>query len=84
MPRIAWIDESAASGELAQLYANWFAHNPERKQFPAILKCFSQSPPVLRAMMDMSYQVHFQDGALTRRIKELIATLVSALNQCPY
>ncbi|RPI80166.1 MAG: hypothetical protein EHM42_12570 [Planctomycetaceae bacterium] len=84
MPRIDWIEESDATGELAQLYGHWFAHNPERKQFPAILKCFSQSPAVLRAMMDLSYQVHFRDGQLTRRVKELIATLVSALNQCPY
>ena len=84
MARIDWIEEAEATGEIAELYAHWFAHNPDRKEFPAILKCFSQSADVLRSMMDLSYNVHFRDAHLTRRVKELIATFVSALNQCPY
>lgn len=84
MPRIAWVNEADAAGEVARLYQHWFSQNPERGEFPAILKCFSQSPPLLRSILDLSYKVHFCDAHLTRRVKELIATLVSVLDQCPY
>ena len=83
-PRIAWIDEQRATGELAELYRDWLAHNPGRTGMPGILKCFSQRPDFLRDVMAFSYRVHFSEGHLTRRVKEMIATYVSALNQCPY
>lgn len=83
-PFIHWIDEQHASGELAEVYRQWFEANPERNEIPGILKCFSQRPDFLRDVMAMSYRVHFSDGHLPRRIKEMIATWVSALNQCPY
>jgi alkylhydroperoxidase family enzyme len=44
----------------------------------------SQSPGLLRAVFEISYRVQFAEGHLSRRVKELIATWVSALNQCPY
>jgi hypothetical protein len=34
--------------------------------------------------MAFSTTVHFSEGHLTRRVKEMIASYVSALNQCPY
>ena len=83
-PRIHWIDEQGASGALAELYARWFENNPGRTEIPGILKCFSQRPDFLRDVIEFSYRVHFSDGHLTRRVKEMIATYVSALNQCPY
>jgi alkylhydroperoxidase family enzyme len=84
MPRIAWINEPDATGELAELYRYWLERNPERPGIPGILKCFSQSTELFRSILDLSYRVHFSDGHLDRRLKELIATWVSALNQCPY
>jgi hypothetical protein len=84
MARIAWINESEAAGELASLYQQWFANNPGRTEFPGILKCFSQRPDFLKDVMAFSYRVHFSQGHLDRRTKEMIATYVSALNQCPY
>ncbi len=83
-PRINWIDEQHATGELSEVYQQWFEHNPERTEMPGILKCFSQRPDFLRDVMAFSYRVHFSEGHLTRRVKEMIATYVSALNQCPY
>ncbi len=83
-PRIRWIDEQHASGELAEIYRQWFDHNPGRPEIPGILKSFSQRPDFLRDVMEFSYRVHFSEGHLTRRVKEMIATYVSALNQCPY
>ena len=84
MPYIQWIDEDQAQGELGSLYGDWLAANPDRDSVPEILKCFSQRPDVLRSMLDLTYPLQFSDGHLTRRTKEMIATLVSGLNQCHY
>ena len=72
------------NAEVAELYDRWKKDNPGRDRMPDILKCFSGSPVFLKGMLDVSYPLHFEDGALTRRVKEMIATYVSALNQCPY
>jgi hypothetical protein len=82
--RIETVSERDATGELKEIYDAWFAKNPGRKEFPGILKCFSQRPDFLRDVISFSYGTHFQDGHLTRRLKEMIATYVSGLNQCPY
>ena len=84
MARIGWVDDGDASGELAEIYQEWLAENPQRKAFPDILKCFSPRPDFLRDVMAFSYRVHFSDGHLTRGVKEMIATYVSGLNRCEY
>ena len=38
----------------------------------------------LRQVMKFSDTVHFSEGHLTRRYKEMIASYVSYLNRCPY
>jgi uncharacterized peroxidase-related enzyme len=77
------IEESAAAEEVAALYAD-FRVRFGRPQVPGILKCFATHPPLLRHMMDLSEHMIFADGALGRRHKEMIATLVSTQNDCPY
>lgn len=84
MPFISWTEANDADGELAELYAQWKQANPGRADIPGILKCFSARPDFLRQVMEFSNSLHFSDGLLDRRTKEMIATLVSALNQCPY
>ena len=84
MARIRWVDDDDARGELADVYTAWKAANPGRDRIPEILKCFSLRPDFLRQVMDLSYGLHFRDGHLTRRVKEMIATYVSALNRCKY
>lgn len=84
MPLIHWIPENEASGELAEVIAAWRAANPHRQDFPGILQCFTQRPDFLRQVMAYSYGIHFSDGHLNRRTKEMIATYVSGLNRCPY
>ena len=81
---IDWIEDQDATGELASLYQNWKEKNPGREEIPGILKCFSMSPSFLRDIIRASDTVHFTDGHLDRRTKEMIATYVSGLNQCPY
>ena len=84
MARIRWVEEKEATGPIAEAYAAWFAANPGRAEIPGILKCLSLRPDLFRGMDEVSDQVHFRDGHLTRRVKEMIATYVSALNRCPY
>lgn len=83
MPHIHWTEDEEATGEVAEAYAAWKAVNPGRR-VPEILKCFSARPDFLKHVMQFSYSVHFQDGHLPRRAKEMIATYVSALNRCRY
>lgn len=80
---LALIEESDATGEVAALYAHFRSHFG-RPDIPGILKCFATHPPLLRHMMDLSEHLIFADGALGRRHKEMIATLVSTQNTCPY
>jgi uncharacterized peroxidase-related enzyme len=80
---ITLIEESAATDEVAALYAHFRTHFG-RPDIPGILKCFATHPPLLRHMMDLSEQLIFSDGSLGRRHKEMIATLVSTQNECPY
>jgi len=83
MPRIEWVEEPDATGEVAEVYAEYQAATG-RTFVPGILKCFSQRPDFLRQVIAFSNTVHFSDGHLDRRMKEMIATLVSGLNRCPY
>lgn len=84
MPFIRWIEESDATGELADFLQKWRAANPQRDKFPDILHCFSARPDVLAQIAELSYSLHFSNGHLNRRTKEMIATLVSGINRCPY
>lgn len=84
MPFIRWVEDHEAAGPLAEVYDAWKAANPGRAEMPGILKCFSLRPDFLKQVIDFSGSVHFADGHLTRRQKEMIATYVSGLNQCPY
>ena len=84
MARIDWVEDDEATGELAEIYVGWKRDHPDRAGMPGIMKCFSQRPDFLRDVMRFSYGVHFADGHLDRRTKEMIATFVSGLNRCPY
>jgi uncharacterized peroxidase-related enzyme len=83
LANIPFIEESAATGEVAALYDHFRAHFG-RPDVPPILKCFATHPPLLRHMMDLSEHLIFADGSLGRKHKEMIATLVSTRNACPY
>jgi uncharacterized peroxidase-related enzyme len=77
------VEEADASGEVAEQFERY------RSQFgrpavPGILKCFASHPVLLRSMMGLAEGMLFVDGFLTRCQKEMIATLVSTENACPY
>ena len=84
MAWIKWISDDEATGPVQDIYENWMKKNPGRSQMPDILKCFSLRPDLLQSVIDISYPLQFAEGFLTRRQKDMIATYVSALNQCRY
>jgi len=81
--KIGQIQDADATGDTAAAYDEWRAHSG-RTKMPGILKCFGQRPDFLRQVMQFSNTVHFSEGHLSRRYKEMIASYVSYLNRCPY
>jgi hypothetical protein len=86
MPRISWIEEKDATGQLAGLVEASRAGaitGVQRPHVPDILHTMSHRPDFLAAIMDAS-RLHFSNGALTRAQHEMIASYVSVLNHCHY
>jgi hypothetical protein len=81
--KIHIIEDRDATGETAAAYDFWRAGSG-RQQVPGIIKCFGARPDFLRQVVEFSNTVHFSEGHLCRRHKEMIATYVSYLNRCPY
>jgi hypothetical protein len=81
--KIRIIEDDQATGDTAAAYDYWRAGSG-RQKVPGIIKCFGARPDFLRQVVDFSNQVHFSEGHLTRRHKEMIASYVSYLNRCPY
>jgi hypothetical protein len=81
--KIRIIEDTDATGETAAAYDFWRAGSG-RKQVPGIIKCFGARPDFLRQVVQFSNTIHFSEGHLSRRHKEMIASYVSYLNRCPY
>jgi len=81
--KIRITEDRDATGETAAAYDYWRAGSG-RTQVPGIIKCFGARPDFLRQVIDFSNTVHFSEGHLSRRHKEMIASYVSYLNRCPY
>ena len=77
------VEEDAATGAVAEAYADYRARFG-RDQVPGILKCFATYPPLLEQMIALASTLLFTESHLSRRVKEMIATYISALNSCPY
>jgi hypothetical protein len=81
--KIRITEDAEATGETAAAYDFWRAGSG-RQQVPGIIKCFGARPDFLRQVVEFSNKVHFSEGHLNRRHKEMIASYVSFLNRCPY
>ena len=81
MPRIAWVEEEAATGRVAAMYADARARSG---RVADILKTFSGRAEALEGMLALSAVHVGPDAALTRAQREMIATHVSALLGCRY
>jgi len=81
--KIRITEDNEAAGETAAAYDFW-RKGSGRQQVPGIIKCFGARPDFLRQVVEFSNTVHFSQGHLTRRHKEMLASYVSFLNRCPY
>ena len=81
MPHLRLIDPEDADGLLADEYAA--AVERAGKVFD-IVRSMSLNPEVLRASMELYKAIMFGPSDLSRQERELIATVVSATNECFY
>lgn len=83
MARIRWIEESQATGELADAYAEIRSHWPPKEQAAEVFKALSHRPDFMRALSDATLMT-ITPRALTSAQHEMIALYVSALTSCHY
>jgi hypothetical protein len=81
--KIKITEDADATGATAAAYDYWRAGSG-RQQVPGIIKCFGARPDFLQQVVQFSNTIHFSEGHLARRHKEMIASYVSYLNRCPY
>lgn len=85
MPKRAWIDvvdESEASGEVAEAYA--YAGNAKTGEVDNIMKIHSLHPQTMLDHENLYRTLMYGKGPLKRPKREMIAVVVSALNKCHY
>jgi alkylhydroperoxidase family enzyme len=81
----AWIrviPEQEADGELKALYDQEF--DSEKQGTDNILAVHSLNPPTLRAHAALYHTVMHAKSPLSRTEREMIAVVVSVINQCHY
>ena len=81
MAHLRLIDEGEADGVLAEEYDA--AVERAGKVFN-ILKAMSLNPRVLRASMELYKEIMLGESGLSRRERELLATVTSAEQSCHY
>jgi alkylhydroperoxidase family enzyme len=81
MAHIRLIDEGDADGILAEEYEA--ARERAGKVFN-IVKAMSLRPSVLRASMHLYREIMFGESGLSRRERELLATVTSSEQSCHY
>ncbi len=81
MPHIRLIDPEDAEGMLAEQYEA--AVERAGKVFN-IVRSMSLNPAVLSRSMELYKAIMFGPSGLTRQERELLATVVSAANECYY
>ena len=81
---MAWIEiihEDDADGALKTIYDGI---TQQRGKMSNIMRVHSLHPAAMQAHMDLYLKIMFSRSALRRADRELIATVVSARNGCPY
>jgi alkylhydroperoxidase family enzyme len=81
VPHIRLIGEDEADGPLK---AEYDAATERAGKVFNILKAMSLNPPVLRASMELYRAIMFGESWLSRRERELLATVTSAQQNCHY
>ena len=80
---MSWID-LPADDETPELDRLTRPYRGEGQNLPGIVAALKPNPKGLRTVLQMNYAVTFGGSTLGRRLEELIASAVSALNHCYY
>jgi len=81
---MAWIrtiEDGEVRGELETLYSRI---RQRMGGVPNILKVFSLRPAAMRATFDLFQALMYGPGGLTQPQREMIALVVSVINDCHY
>jgi hypothetical protein len=80
---MSWIDLPAddASPQISRLTRTFLSQG---KPVPSIMAAMKHNPSAMRAALQLNQAVAFGNSVLGTRREELIATTVSALNDCFY
>lgn len=81
MPWIKQIDENEAEGKLKDVFSDL---TQSRGKISNIMKIHSLDPDTMKNHLDMYLSIMFSKSSLEREERELIAVVVSALNNCSY
>ncbi len=71
--KIRIIEDAEATGDTAAAYDFWRAGSG-RQKVPGIIQCFGARPDFLRRVIELGNTIHFSEGHLSRRHKEMIAS----------
>jgi uncharacterized peroxidase-related enzyme len=82
MPRIAWIEDAEAQGELASYLAG--VRTSTGKPLQDVLRTMTLRPDFLVPMREAIRSLNSNEGALTRAQREMIVSQVAALTRCHY
>lgn len=81
MPWIHTVSVEDAGGRLARTYQ---AAIQRAGRVFGIVRAQSLSPPILDASMGLYQKIMYAPVGLSRRQREMLATVVSQVNQCHY
>ena len=81
MPWIDYINEDEATGELIDIYDEI---KKKRGKLSNVMKIHSLNPDVIKKHMELYISIMFGKSDLSRKDRELIAVVVSLINNCNY
>ncbi|HEV8726445.1 MAG TPA: carboxymuconolactone decarboxylase family protein [Candidatus Binatia bacterium] len=84
MPYIRTIRPSEATGKLKEIYESGSGPSAARGKVSMIRQVQSLNPNALAAWRALDVEIMRGESRITRRQREMIATVVSATNHCSY
>jgi alkylhydroperoxidase family enzyme len=84
MPYIKTILPSEATGKLKEIYESGSGPSAARGKVSMIRQVQSLNPNALAAWRALDVEIMRGESKITRRQREMIATVVSATNHCSY
>lgn len=84
MPYIKTVPPSEAAGKLKEIYESGSGPSASRGKVSMIRQVQSLNPENLAAWRELDVAIMRGESRITRRQREMIATVVSATNHCSY